>query len=297
MIEAFSIGFDTDLRPFSRFLASQGIRHRISEESGKQVLWVESEAVAEAVRSAFEQWRQQPELLNELVQPGQQAINNRPVYGVLNTVFRQVYATPITAVLTLLCLLVAVFSVLGSQADRVEFLFYPLLDARGVLPLLADINSPAEALRTLTPILLHFGELHLIFNLLWLWYFGKQLEPIHPRWLYLLLIILMAFISNTAQYLALDYNNFGGISGVVFGLVGYAWIIHTFMPRSQLMLNNTMFVAFIVLMVLMEVFAGSYVATAAHVGGLVSGLLLGIVVVTYYRAVLHRSSIGRGASW
>ena len=294
MIEALSIGLETDLRPFSRLLASQGIRHRISEESGKQVLWVESEAVADAVRHAFEQWRQQPDLLNELNQQWEtQAANARPVYGTLNGVFRQIYSMPITATLTLLCLLVAVVSVLGSQVGRVEFLFYPLLDPRGLLPLLADIDSLSDALRTLTPMLLHFGELHLIFNLLWLWYFGKQLEPIHPRWLFLLLIVLLSFISNTAQYLVLEYNNFGGMSGVVYGLVGYAWIIHNLMPRSRLLLNNSMFVVFVAAMVLMEVFAGSFIATAAHVGGLIAGLLLGLVVVAYYRYVLHQSTISR----
>ena len=294
MIEALSIGLETDLRPFSRLLASQGIRHRISEESGKQVLWVESEAVADAVRRAFEQWRQQPELLNELNQQWEaQATNARPVYGALNGVFRQIYSMPITATLTLLCLLVAVISVLGSQVGRVEFLFYPLLDPRGLLPLLADIDSLSDALRTLTPMFLHFGELHLVFNLLWFWYFGKQLEPIHPRWLFLLVIVLLSFISNTAQYLALEYNNFGGISGVLFGLVGYAWIIHSLMPLSRVDLNNTMFAAFVVIMVLMEIFAGSYVATAAHVGGLIAGLLLGLVVVAYYRYVLHQSTISR----
>lgn len=294
MIEALSISLEIDLRPFSRFLASQGVRHRISEESGKQVLWVDSEPVAASVRHAFQQWQENPELLAEMNRRwDEQAASDRPVYGAINGLFRQIYTMPITATLTALCLLVAIVSVLGSQVDRVEFLFYPLLDARGIIPLLTDINSPVLALRTLTPMLLHFGELHLIFNLLWLWYFGRQLEPMHPRLLFLLLILLLAFISNTAQYLVLQYNNFGGMSGVVYGLVGYTWVIHNLMPRSRLMLNNSMFLVFVVAMVLMEVFAGSFIATAAHVGGLVSGLVLGLLVVSYYRGILHQATISR----
>ena len=295
MIEAFSIDLDIDLRPFSRFLASQGVRHRISEESGKQVLWVESQPVAESVRAAFEQWRAQPELLDEMNrQWEEQAAQSRPVYGFANGLFRQVYTMPITALLTLVCLVVAVVSGFGTRLTGVEFLFYPLLDARGVLPLLSDIDGFTTALRTLGPMFLHFGGLHLIFNLLWLWYFGKQLEPTHPRWLFLLVIALLSFISNTAQYLVLEYNNFGGMSGVVFGLVSYAWVIHNLMPRSQLMINNAMFGGFVAILVLMEVFAGSFIATAAHVGGLVAGLLLGLVVVAYYRGVRHKATISRG---
>jgi GlpG protein len=90
----------------------------------------------------------------------------------------------------------------------------------------------------------------------------------------------------------IGYSNFGGMSGVVYGLVGYTWIIHTFMPRSHLMLNSNMFIVFLLALVLMEIIASSWVATAAHVGGLVSGLLFGMGAVLYYRLILKRPVIG-----
>lgn len=294
MIEALSADLELDFRPFIRYLSTQGVRHRISEESGRQVLWVASEAEAESVRHAYARWRQEPELLDELNQSWEAQAGARPARSrIANSLFHQIYYMPITAGLTVLCLIVAAVSVLGSQAGRVEYLFYPLLDASGLFPLLADIDSLSDVLRTLTPMLLHFGEIHLVFNLLWLWYFGKQLETVQPRVLYLILIILLAFISNTAQYLVLEYNNFGGMSGVVFGLVGYAWVINNLMPRSHLMINNSMFAMFVVIMILMEVFAGSFIATAAHVGGLVAGLVLGVIAVAYYRFRLGKSTISR----
>jgi len=146
---------------------------------------------------------------------------------------------------------------------------------------------------------LHFGELHLIFNMLWLWYFGRQLEAIHPRWLFVLLVVLTSFVSNTTQYMSSDYNNFGGMSGVVYGLVGYTWMVHTLMPRSNLQIRGSMFAVFAVFvaaLVLMEIVASSWIATAAHIGGLVSGLLLGIMIAGYYRLVLKRSTISRVVS-
>ena len=200
---------------------------------------------------------------------------------------------PVSFGLILACLLVALLSLLGTQPQRVAILFYPVLDSSGLLSLLASINSPVAILRSLSPMLLHFGELHLVFNMMWLWYFGRQLESVQPRWLFISLILFCSFTGNTAQYLTSGYNNFGGMSGVIYGLVGYTWIAHTFMPRSNLHINNKMFVAFVIALVAMKVFASSWVANAAHLGGLVAGLLAGMAVVVHYRFVLGRDSIGR----
>jgi len=126
-----------------------------------------------------------------------------------------------------------------------------------------------------------------------MWYFGRQLDPAHPAWLFGLLILLTSFASNTTQYLYSNYNNFGGMSGVVYGLVGYTWIIHNFMPRSRLVLNNSTFVVFVIALIAMEILASSWIASAAHVGGLVSGVMLGLAIVVYYRLVLRRDSIGK----
>jgi GlpG protein len=294
MIEAVSADLDADLRDFSGFLTAQGIAHRITEESGRQVVWVQSQDTAAVVREALAQWQQRPELQEAMAQARSQQQPARLDRSRLAwQILRQFLSAPVCSSLLLLCLLVALLSSLGSNTQPVQSLFYPLIDSSGFWALLADINSPSTLLRTLTPMLLHFGELHLIFNMLWLLYFGRQLEPIHPVWLFALLVLLLAFVSNTVQYLSIHYNNFGGMSGVVYGLVSYTWLIHNFMPRSRLMLNNSMFVFFVIALVLMEVFAGSYIATAAHIGGLLGGLLLGAAVVAWYRIYLRRDAISR----
>jgi GlpG protein len=293
MIRVASLGIDIDLFQYSQFLHSKGINHRIIEESGQQVIWVNSDVEAQLVSESL------PVYLEQIASGTLEQADPRQLSGnntgkrFLNAMLRAFIAGPITLLLILTCLLVAAVSLLGSEPGRVSFLFYPLIASDGLLALASDLDSPFVLLRTLTPMFLHFGELHLVFNMLWLWYFGKQLEAIQPTWVFLLLIILTAFISNTTQYLAIDYNNFGGMSGVVYGLVGYTWVIHTFMPRSYLLLNNAMFVFFIVMLVLMEIIASSWIATAAHVGGLLTGLLLGVAVVFYYRLILKRQIIGR----
>ncbi len=297
MIRAASLGIDINLFQYSQFLHSKGVNHRIIEESGQQVIWVSSDVEVQLVSGSL------PVFLEQLASgaleraaPGKHSGNKFGTnWGTqfLNAMLRAFIASPVTLLLILACLLVAAVSLLGSEPGRVSFLFYPLIASDGLQALASDLDSPLVLLRTLAPMFLHFGELHLVFNMLWLWYFGKQLEAIQPTWVFLSLIILTSFISNTTQYLSIDYNNFGGVSGVVYGLVGYTWVIHTFMPRSYLLLNNSMFAFFIVAMVLMEIIASSWIATAAHVGGLLSGLLFGVVVVFYYRLILKRQIIGR----
>jgi GlpG protein len=188
---------------------------------------------------------------------------------------------------------VAVVSSLGSQPQRVAYLFFPLLSTAGPADLLMSIDSAGDLLRSFTPMLLHFGELHLVFNMVWLWYFGRQLESIHPRWLFVCLILSCSFVGNVTQYLYGGSNNFGGMSGVIYGLVGYTWLIHSFMPRSNLLISNNMFVVFVIALIVMELVASSWIASAAHVGGLISGLVFGVMVVMVYRFILNQTVINK----
>ena len=291
MIRAASLPIEVNLLRFSQFLQSRGVEHRINEESGQQVIWVQGERQAAVVQEALAIWSFE----QDSTPSSDAAYDAATLFSPRKAVRQLLRASghaPVSFLLICACLLVAIVSSLGAQAQRVEFLFYPLLDSSGFFPLLASMDSPAKVLRTFGPMLLHFGELHIAFNMMWLWYFGRQLESAHPRVLYVVLILLCSFAGNTAQYLYSGYNNFGGMSGVVYGLVGYTWIVHTFMPRSQLLINNNMFVVFVIALIAMEVLASSWIASAAHVGGLLAGIVMGAGVVVLYRFVLSRSSIG-----
>ena len=291
MIKVASLPISVDLQQFSTTLLQQGLDHRINEESGQQVIWAHSETEAELIRRALLAWSQQgggPEPATDNLQgrgfdPGLLLMRAIAVFQ----------ANPFTLLLVLVCVVVALMSSIGSRLDPVSGLFYPLLPSDSLFSLLGAIDSPGLLLRTLTPMFLHFGELHIVFNMLWLWYFGKQLEALQPKWLFCLLVVVISFVSNTTQYLAIGYNNFGGMSGVVYGLVGYAWIIRIFMPRSGLLLNNSMFVFFVVALVAMEILASSIIATAAHVSGLLSGIVMGVLVVLVYRLILKREVMGK----
>ena len=87
---------------------------------------------------------------------------------------------------------------------------------------------------------LHFGELHLVFNMLWMWYFGKQLEGSLPAWLFLSSIILISVISNTVQYLVSGYNNFGGMSGVISRTLTAPLELSKIQQQNRFMPNTTL---------------------------------------------------------
>ncbi|MEX0740822.1 MAG: rhomboid family intramembrane serine protease [Pseudohongiella sp.] len=265
-----------DLRPFVRYLQSRIMPHHITEESGNLVVWARSEQEAELIAEAFARW-QADELDIPLTTASSAAVPMFSGKTVLQNLLVAIWQAPVSMLLIGACLLVALISNLGADPMAVRGLFFPDLRQAGLL------DSPLIFLRTLTPALLHFGPVHLVFNLLWLWYFGRMIEPVLGWWRYVALILLTAFGGNMAQYLWSGNGMFGGMSGVVYGLLGFIWMWQTVQPRSALRLPTAMIMVFLVALVLMGVLASSMIATAAHLGGLLSGMAVGVIFGIWLR--------------
>ena len=77
--------------------------------------------------------------------------------------------------------------------------------------------------RFFTPCLLHGDVFHILFNMLWLISLGRQIEKKITPWRYILLILLIGIISNTAQYL-MSGPNFIGFSGILVGMLAFIWV-------------------------------------------------------------------------
>ena len=128
--------------------------------------------------------------------------------------------------------------------------------------------------RLITPMLLHLSELHIIFNLLWWADLGRLIERHQSSAQLLLVTLVTAAVSNVAQFL---YSGpmFGGLSGVVYGLLGYLWIFGRLNPGAGLALRRQIVVFMLAWMAICFVGLSDVVANAAHLAGLVSGCLLG----------------------
>ena len=130
--------------------------------------------------------------------------------------------------------------------------------------------------RLFTPMLLHFSLLHILFNLLWWSDLGRLIER-HQSGLQLILITLVtAAVSNVAQFLDTG-PRFGGLSGVVYGLLGYLWIYGKLNPDSGYALRREIVIFMLAWLVICFVGLSGIVANTAHLAGLVSGCVLGAV--------------------
>ncbi|MEM1113788.1 MAG: rhomboid family intramembrane serine protease [Pseudomonadota bacterium] len=134
--------------------------------------------------------------------------------------------------------------------------------------------------RLVTPVFLHFGWLHIVFNSLWLWDLGSRLELLLGRWNLLLLVIVMAVVSNVSQFLATGPSLFGGMSGVVFGLLGFSWVAPLLQPAWRIQpppMVMALMVGWLLICLfgVIEVLGFGAIANGAHVGGLLSGAVLG----------------------
>ena len=130
--------------------------------------------------------------------------------------------------------------------------------------------------RALTPMLLHFSLLHIIFNLLWWLELGGMIERVQSSGRLLAVTLLTSLVANVAQF-ASSGHLFGGMSGVVYGLLGYLWMYGRVNPEAGLMLRRSIVVFMLIWLVICFVGLSGIVANQAHLGGLASGCLLGVL--------------------
>ncbi|MEU7156247.1 rhomboid family intramembrane serine protease [Streptomyces chrestomyceticus] len=126
--------------------------------------------------------------------------------------------------------------------------------------------AEGEYYRLLTAAFLHQEPMHIIFNMLSLWWLGPPLEAALGRVRFIGLYLLSALGGSALSYLLAAQNQPSlGASGAVFGLLGATAIL---MRR----LNYDMRPVLILLALnLVFTFAWPNIAWQAHVGGLVVG--------------------------
>lgn len=141
---------------------------------------------------------------------------------------------------------------------------------------LPEIFQQGQVWRLLTPAFLHFNFMHILFNMLWMKDLGKIIEHEKNSNFLMAFIVIVGILSNLSQFF-ISGPNFGGMSGVVYGLLGYLWMYKKFnssakfsLPKSDVMLMVGWF-----FLCLFGVFAFS-IANMAHAMGLTLGMMGGI---------------------
>lgn len=284
------IEIDVDLSRFSQWLNSQNIQHRIVEERGVQALYLEHEQVKEQVVLALSRYLEEPsihEQLDNWVDVNAARLEESRTRRNENSLY--VRATPKQApvifCLIAVCLLVAFLSDFGQTASLIRTLLIlepfnmsaDLSSASGRWHALVGTLASGEIWRVITPDFIHFNFMHITFNLLMLWVLGGQLEIEKGSISFLALVLFVSLISNVAQLLESHYL-FGGMSGVVYGLVGYCWLWRYYQPKiffPDALLKFSLAWLLLGYTPLTEWLGLGKMANAAHLYGLLAGLLWG----------------------
>jgi rhomboid protease GluP len=137
--------------------------------------------------------------------------------------------------------------------------------------------------RLLASVFIHGGLLHIAFNMWCLWNLGRLAESVYGHWTFAVVYLisgLSASLMSVAWHFPIPVSSVGA-SGAIFGIAGA--LIASFylgefsMPRaamSGMLRSVATFVAY-------NLFFGAVMAgtdNAAHVGGLLMGLLLGALI-------------------
>lgn len=262
----------------SNYLRERGLQHRITEENGQQCLAVLDGTVVPALQEFLDQYGQgQVEL-----QPAT-AVNNAVVEKRLPSLFEEATQVPVV-----ICLII--LSGLGALvADSALGSYFSFQDYSGgyFIPL-GESLARGEIWRLLTPAFLHFSIFHVLFNSLWMWDLGRRLEFFLGKWHFLLFFIITGIAANYAQYLWSGSPKFGGMSGVVYALVGFIAVRQRLAPHPVINVPPALIGFMLFWLVLcmtgaVDYFISGSVANAAHVGGLLAGGTYALVTKNLYR--------------
>jgi membrane associated rhomboid family serine protease len=150
----------------------------------------------------------------------------------------------------------------------------PLIIGLPGRPLFADILG-GEVWRIVTPMFLHLGILHLLFNMMWLWDLGRLVEIIKGSVFLGVFVLLTGALSNATQYVITASPAFGGMSGVVYALLGYVWMQGKFNPRFGFELHQATVIMMLIWYVACWTGLAGPIANWAHTAGLLLGVAWG----------------------
>jgi GlpG protein len=204
-------------------------------------------------------------------------------------------AAPIwTVLMVIVCVLVAAATQMGE--DRKS----PVLKALWLVQVTPDgdrwapqgegfsaLTERGQWWRLVTPIFIHLGPLHFVFNMLALVFLGRAVESRIGNGAFLGLVLLIAVPSNLAQaFFQFGLNVpgvfsfevhplFGGMSGVIYGLFGFLWVRSWTAEIPEAVMPPQVVSGLLVWLVICILGAIGAVANTAHVVGLLIGMGVG----------------------
>lgn len=197
-------------------------------------------------------------------------------------------AAPITPILIGVNLAIYLLMTLAAGGD----LWRALTGGADTFTLLAfgaqnnELLRNGEWFRLITPAFVHIGLLHLIMNSYVLWTIGPLVEKLYGTSRFLGIYLLSAAGGSLASFINHSLKNdtvgaSAGASGAIFGLFGVIAVFSykyrgELSPRFLQSLKSGVLPAIAINLVIG--FSLKYVDNAAHIGGLLTGALLAVLV-------------------
>lgn len=279
-------------RVFSDYLYGRGIDNQVeAERDGRWAVWVHSEeqmADATALLRHFSEHSGDPEYAAAAGKARERRLREQQENDAARKRFydsRRLFPGGIrgigflTAILVAISVATSLLSNFGGNEKPILWMFVSEFDIAGGglarLQGLPEIRH-GELWRLITPVFIHFGPAHILFNMLWLLDLGTMIERRQSTGILAALVLVIGALSNLGQYLY-DGPGFGGMSGVVYGLIGYIWLRGRADPASGLFLHRTTVGMAMIWFVLCLVNVIPKVANGAHTVGFVVGAAWGYV--------------------
>ncbi len=133
--------------------------------------------------------------------------------------------------------------------------------------------AEGEFYRLVTSAFLHYGPLHIAFNMYALWLFGQELERLYGRVRFTVLYFVSALGGGVLAYLVTNpHDQLAGASGAVFGLFGAYFI-----TARKLGLRTGGILALVGINLVFG-FVVPNIGWTAHIGGLITGAAMAAVI-------------------
>lgn len=283
-----SLPGEAQARLFADFLHARGIRGEIEAEADRTwSVWIRDDDQIPEAQSSLARYQANPNA-PEFQRATEDAAKARKAEADDLAKFRNRIRTRrsvfpkfggygigwLTFTLMLICFYVAINSKVGHNQEwlRNWLITDPENPTRKVLPEVFN----GEVWRLVTPIFIHFGPAHLIFNMMFFYQVASMVEARQSALFLLGFVALSAVLSNLAQYFFGGGIPFGGMSGVLYALAGYIWIRGKYDRGSGLYLDpQTVTLLLVWLVLCFTGIIGKNIANGAHLAGLIVGMAWG----------------------
>lgn len=177
-----------------------------------------------------------------------------------------------TLIIIAICVVIYLLKISGNMGEN---LYQALFISKPESLFLEEVKH-GQIWRLLTPIFLHLSILHILFNMMWFKDLGYILEYKLGRNFLLIFMVITGVFSNIAQYFVAG-PSFGGMSGVLYAMLGFVWIYHKLEPNFEITLpKRDIGIMLAWLVACLTGWLGP-IANTAHAGGLFAGMMFALI--------------------